>query len=220
MIDLVHGFRWLGAQQTRSVGRTNAAGIRHSSENDVKRGKHLTQAEPASSAEFGSTIADLLDAPLLYASDVRIVVDPGGLELIFTRVVPSLAETENGQNLQGARSPFTHIVARVELPPLAAQRLLSLLPEHLDTQRDLANAYARATNRTADPVRPDNRDHFLDALAAAEDDDEPYTDEQREAVAAGWEAYQRGETAPWDVVRRELLERKPEEEDGSPASMS
>jgi hypothetical protein len=50
-----------------------------------------------------------------------------------------------------------------------------------------------------------NDDPFLAALAAAEPDDEPYTDEQRAAALAGWEACQRGETVPWEEVRRSLL---------------
>jgi hypothetical protein len=50
-----------------------------------------------------------------------------------------------------------------------------------------------------------NDDPFLAALAAAELDDEPYTDEQRAAALAGWEACQRGETVPWEEVRSSLL---------------
>jgi hypothetical protein len=51
-----------------------------------------------------------------------------------------------------------------------------------------------------------NDDPFLAALAAAELDDEPYTDEQRAAALAGWEACKRGESVPWEDVRRSLLD--------------
>ncbi len=54
------------------------------------------------------------------------------------------------------------------------------------------------------PVTP-VEDPFLAALEAAEWDDEPYTDEERAASQQGWEEYLRGETVPWEVVRRELL---------------
>lgn len=39
-------------------------------------------------------------------------------------------------------------------------------------------------------------DPFEAALAAAELDDEPYTEADRAAAAAAWAAYQRGESAP------------------------
>jgi hypothetical protein len=51
-------------------------------------------------------------------------------------------------------------------------------------------------------------DPFLAALEPAEEDDEPSTDEERAAARAGWVEYLRGETVPWKVVRRELLERE------------
>lgn len=48
-------------------------------------------------------------------------------------------------------------------------------------------------------------DPFLAAHEAAEWDDEPYTDEDRAAAEEGWQAYLRGESSPWEEVRRELF---------------
>jgi len=50
-------------------------------------------------------------------------------------------------------------------------------------------------------------DPLLAALAATELDDEPYTDEERAAAQAGWEAYLRGEVVSWEDVRRTLLDQ-------------
>lgn len=47
-------------------------------------------------------------------------------------------------------------------------------------------------------------DPLLAALAVAEQDDEPVTDDDRAAAEAGWEAYVRGESSSWDDVRRSL----------------
>ncbi|MBA2595610.1 MAG: hypothetical protein H0V00_03185 [Chloroflexia bacterium] len=49
-------------------------------------------------------------------------------------------------------------------------------------------------------------DPFLAALAAAELDDEPFTDEERASAQAGWAAYLRGESTPWEDVRHALLD--------------
>jgi predicted transcriptional regulator len=48
-------------------------------------------------------------------------------------------------------------------------------------------------------------DPFMAALEAAPDDDEPLTDEDREAIARGLEEHRTGKTVPWEEVRRELL---------------
>jgi hypothetical protein len=50
-------------------------------------------------------------------------------------------------------------------------------------------------------------DPFLAALAEAEYDDEPYTDEQRAVAQEGWEEYLRGDIVPWEEFRRELMEQ-------------
>jgi hypothetical protein len=50
-------------------------------------------------------------------------------------------------------------------------------------------------------------DPLLQALAAAPEDDEPETDEERAAVAEARAAIARGEVEPWDRVRNELLRR-------------
>jgi hypothetical protein len=49
-------------------------------------------------------------------------------------------------------------------------------------------------------------DPFLAVLAAAEYDDEPYTDEQRAAAQEGREAFRRGEFSTLEDVWRELAE--------------
>jgi hypothetical protein len=99
---------------------------------------------------------------------------------------------------------------------LAARRLLKLLPGGLDSQRALADTYAEATERAAASDDAAASDPLLAALAAAEEDDEPLTDEQRKAASRGWEEYERGETIPWEDVRRALVE----EHDGSAQSAS
>ena len=61
--------------------------------------------------------------------------------------------------------------------------------------------------RTDVPESDDGaNDPFLAALAAAEWDDEPYTEEECAAAQAGWEEYLRGEVASWEDVRRALLD--------------
>jgi hypothetical protein len=49
-------------------------------------------------------------------------------------------------------------------------------------------------------------DPLVAALAAAEWDDEPYTEEERAAAQAGWEEYLRGKVSSWEDVRRALLD--------------
>jgi hypothetical protein len=61
---------------------------------------------------------------------------------------------------------------------------------------------ARSTELHESPDSP-----FLAALAEAEYDDEPYTEEQQATVREGWEEYLRGETVPWEEFRRDLLEQ-------------
>jgi putative heme degradation protein len=46
------------------------------------------------------------------------------------------------------------------------------------------------------------QDPFATALAAAAEDDEVETDEEREAVARAWEAVQHGDTMPHEEVMR------------------
>lgn len=48
-------------------------------------------------------------------------------------------------------------------------------------------------------------DPFLAALEAAPLDDEPVTPEDIEAIERGREEHRRGETIPWEVVKREIL---------------
>jgi hypothetical protein len=145
------------------------------------------------------------DPELVYASDVQILAEPGGVQLTFLRPRPAAGDIDRSSPEQDATA---EVIARVVLPPLAARRLLRLLPRRLLLQQDLAEEYARATEAELES------DPFLAALAEAEYDDEPYTDEQRAAAQAGWEEYQRGETVSWEEFRRELRE----EEDTSKVS--
>jgi hypothetical protein len=50
-------------------------------------------------------------------------------------------------------------------------------------------------------------DPLLRALAAASEDDEPETEEERKAVAEARAAVARGEVEPWETVRERLLHR-------------
>lgn len=161
----------------------------------------MSNPEPAYEDE-SAIVHDRAD--LIYASDVRILAEPGGVQLTFTRPRSTLDEPGMASR-DRVQSVTTEVIARVVLPPSAARRLLRLLPRGLDLQQTLAEAYDRETEKEPE------RDAFLSALAEAELDDEPYTEEQREMAQAGWEEYQRGETIPWEVVRRELFE----EEDAS-----
>jgi hypothetical protein len=147
------------------------------------------------------------DPELVYASDVQITADPGGLRLTFMR--PRAAFHEGGHVVPSDDAP-AEVIARVMLPPLAARRLLRLLPRRLDLQRALADEYDLATDVEAAD------DPFLAALAEAEFDDEPYTDEHRAAAQAGRLAFTRGEFATLDDVWRELVE----EDGSSPAAIS
>jgi hypothetical protein len=72
----------------------------------------------------------------------------------------------------------------------ALYRLIDAIPEH---DRDAARS---ALEALADPV--------LLALANAPLDDEPETDEEREAVAEGRAALARGESVSLEEVRRQL----------------
>ncbi len=72
------------------------------------------------------------------------------------------------------------------------ERLHALLDELPDDQLDEAEAAIAAL---AAPLRP---------LAEAPEDDEPLTDEDREAIRDGHAEYLRGETIPGDAIRREF----------------
>lgn len=56
-----------------------------------------------------------------------------------------------------------------------------------------------------DDVHAALSDPFLAPLAAAELDDEPYTDEQRAMAEAGRQEFLAGHTTPWEEVRRGLF---------------
>lgn len=137
------------------------------------------------------------DPELVYANDVQIMAEPGGLQLTFLR--PRAATDDAGRAANDTEAT-TEVIARVVLPPLAARRLLRLLPRRLDLQQALADEYNRVTDAEIE------HDAFLAALAEAEYDDEPYTDEQKAAAQAGREAFARGEFATLEEVWRELVE--------------
>ncbi len=76
-------------------------------------------------------------------------------------------------------------------------RLVDALPEPvLDEAERLLQELQR---RAADPL--------LRALAAAPEDDEPDTEEERAAIAEARAAIARGEVEPWEQVRADLLRR-------------
>ncbi len=76
-------------------------------------------------------------------------------------------------------------------------RLVDALPEPvLDEAEQLLQGLAQ---RADDPL--------LRALAAAPEDDEPETEEERSAIAEARAAIARGEVEPWEHVRTDLLRR-------------
>lgn len=133
-----------------------------------------------------------------YASDVRILAEPGGLRLTFTRT--RVTEDVSG-GATAARGQDAEVIARVLLPAVAARRLLRLLPKRLDLQQALAEDYDRETEEEAE------RDPFLVATELAEFDDEPYPEEQQAMAEVGWQEYLAGETVPWDDVKHDLLQQ-------------
>lgn len=148
-----------------------------------------------------------------YASDIQILVEPGGIHLIFRRFVP--ATTSSNELARSTETPqlVSEVIGRVVLPPRAAERLLRLLPDRLADQRQMADAYAQATERDAESgTHPTDQqdledlreDPFLAALAAAELDDEPYTDEQQALSEAGWQEVLRGETVTIEELKKQL----------------
>ena len=157
-------------------------------------------------ATHSITVVHDKDPDLVYANDVQVMAEPGGLQLTFLR--PRTAADDPRQTSRD-EDMSTEVIARVMLPPLAARRLHRRLPRRLDLQQALADEYARETDEEVE------RDPFLAALAEAEYDDEPYTEEQRAAVQAGREAFARGEFFSLEEVRRDLLG----ENDLSPVSM-
>ena len=70
----------------------------------------------------------------------------------------------------------------------------------------IENGHCDAEKRRAEVPESDDAasDPLLAALAAAEWDDEPYTEEERAAAQAGWEACLRGEVVSLEEVRRSL----------------
>lgn len=76
-------------------------------------------------------------------------------------------------------------------------RLVDALPEPvLDEAEHLLQELQQ---RAADPL--------LRVLAAAPDDDEPETEEERAAIAEARAAIARGEVEPWEQVRADLVRR-------------
>jgi hypothetical protein len=80
----------------------------------------------------------------VYANDVQIMAEPGGLQLTFLR--PRQTGNEPGQR-SWADNADSEVIARVVLPRLAARRLLRLLPKRLDLQQALADEYSRGKGR-------------------------------------------------------------------------
>jgi len=83
-----------------------------------------------------------------------------------------------------------------ELPASTEETALRILRCLRDeSQSDLAAALAE-----------DPEDPFLRALAAAPEDDEPETPEEAEAVRVAIEESDRGESIPWEEVKRRLAD--------------
>lgn len=93
----------------------------------------------------------------------------------------------------------TRVENSVVAPLLRPTRTVTAAARCAAVQQALAAEYDQATEAEV------STDPFLAALAEAELDDEPYTDEERAAVEAGWEEYQRGETISLEAFRRELF---------------
>jgi hypothetical protein len=66
---------------------------------------------------------------LVYASDVQIMAEPGGVQLTFLRPRPAEGDLDRSSPEPDATA---EVIARVVLPPLAARRLLRLLPRRLE----------------------------------------------------------------------------------------
>jgi len=86
-------------------------------------------------------------------------------------------------------------------------RLVDELPEaHTDAAaRILQCLRDEKRDELSQALLEDPNDPFLRALAAAPEDDEPETEEEREAVREGLEASARGEVYSLEDVKRELL---------------
>jgi hypothetical protein len=76
-------------------------------------------------------------------------------------------------------------------------RLVDALPDPVLAEAE--HLLEELQQRAADPL--------LQALAAAPEDDEPETDEERAAIAEARAAIARGEVESWEQVRADLLRR-------------
>lgn len=78
------------------------------------------------------------------------------------------------------------------------------LPKRRHFDRGTTIAAVDAAADDALPEADRAQDPFLEALATAEPDDEPLSEEDRAAAQEGWKAYLRGESISWEEVRRSL----------------
>lgn len=78
----------------------------------------------------------------VYANEVHVSADPMALQLIFTQLLPPPVATLSDQQ-RIAEQGFlpVEVVARVVLAPAAVERMIDLLQDRLEYQRDQASEY-------------------------------------------------------------------------------
>ncbi len=78
----------------------------------------------------------------VYANEVHVSADPMALQLVFTQLLPPPVATLSDQQ-RIAEQGFlpVEVVARVVLAPAAVERMIDLLQDRLEYQRDQASEY-------------------------------------------------------------------------------
>ncbi|MCI0438400.1 MAG: hypothetical protein L0177_04635 [Chloroflexi bacterium] len=69
---------------------------------------------------------------------------------------------------------------------------------------ELPDSELQTAMRFLEYLRDTVGDPFLKALAAAPEDDEPDSPDEKEGAEEAWQEYLRGEAQPWEEVRKEL----------------
>lgn len=93
-------------------------------------------------ADIEFVMSGLNETPLLYATDVQVGFDHLGFQFVFTQYVPPpvVTQFERRELVERGYVPYP-VVARVALPPLLVEYLLTLLPERLGAQKEAAADY-------------------------------------------------------------------------------
>jgi hypothetical protein len=88
----------------------------------------------------------------VYANEVHVSADPMALQLVFTQLLPPPVATLSDQQ-RIAEQGFlpVEVVARVVLAPPAVERLIDLLQDRLEYQRDQASEYEAWLRREMEP---------------------------------------------------------------------